>query len=229
VLFLASPLGARVSLQYDLAGNLVAQSNTGPGAPVFQEFAPPYVGVATNGMLTVSMPVTGAGPFTYQWLFNGVALSGATNDSFLLANAAAGNLGNYQLVARNGAGAVTSTVVNVSFLDPDCSGLPVAWELAYFGATGVDPNGDPDGDGVSNYEEFLDGTSPTNANSVMPRLYIPDDEAGGTVSVVPLKPKYQLGDTVQITAQPYPGSSFGGWSGSNAAPVSGKSLIPARA
>ena len=222
LLFLAPHLGAQVSFEYDLAGNPVTRTNTGATAPpALQDLAPQYLGVDTNGLLALSVPVTGAGPFAYQWWFNGAAVGGATNDSLLLTNAAALNLGNYQLVARNSSGAVTSSIVNVSFFDPDGSGLPTAWELAYFGATGVNPNADPDGDGVSNYQEFLDGTDPTNPKSVMPRLYIADDVPGGTVSVVPLKPKYQLGDTVQITALPNPGWSFGGWTGTNAAPVGG--------
>jgi hypothetical protein len=46
----------------------------------------------------------------------------------------------------------------------DVGGLPIAWELTYFGVTGVNPNADPDGDGMSNYEEYLAGTDPTNPN-----------------------------------------------------------------
>jgi alpha-tubulin suppressor-like RCC1 family protein len=212
---------AQISVQYDSAGNLVTQSNVVAIAPpAFQELAPLYIGADTNGLLEITAPMTGVGPFTYQWLFNGVAITGATNGSFLLTNATASNLGEYQLVAANSAGAVTSAPVNVSYLDPDGSGLPVAWELAYFGVTGVDPNADPDGDGVSNFLEYLDGTDPTNPHSVRPRLNIPTSIPGGTVSVVPLKPEYQLGDVVQVTAVPGAGF-FQGWSGSNAAPVGG--------
>jgi alpha-tubulin suppressor-like RCC1 family protein len=222
---LAARAPAQVSFQYDLAGNRVAQSNGVVAAPpVFQDLPPEYIGAQSNGLLSVSVPVTGDGPFAYQWLLNGVAISGATNAAFIVTNAATINLGKYQLVAANSGGAVTSIVLNVSFFDPDGSGLPVAWELAYFDATGVDPNADPDGDGVSNFQEYLDGTDPTNPHSVMPRLHIPDYLASGTVSVVPLKPKYQLGDIVRITAQPDPGGFFDGWFGSNAAPELGTFL-----
>ncbi len=218
---------AGVSFQYDFAGNLVTKSSVGVAAPPrFQDLAPQYLGADTNGLLTVSVPVTGVGPFSYQWFFNGVAINGATNGSFLLTNATAINLGKYQLMAANSAGAVTSAVVNVSFLDPDGSGLPVAWELAYFGVTGVNPDADPDRDGVSNYEEYLDGTDPTNPKSVKPRLYIPDYVGFGTVSVVPLKSEYQLGDVVQVTALPDPGRFFINWTGSNAAPVPGRFTNP---
>jgi hypothetical protein len=51
--------------------------------------------------------------------------------------------------------------------DLDHNGLPDAWELQYFGHTGVDPNADPDHDGVSNLQEYLAGTSPVDPNSAL--------------------------------------------------------------
>jgi hypothetical protein len=49
----------------------------------------------------------------------------------------------------------------------DTNGLPIAWELTYFGTTGINPNADPDGDGFSNYEEYLAGTSPINGSDYL--------------------------------------------------------------
>jgi hypothetical protein len=43
---------------------------------------------------------------------------------------------------------------------PDSNGLPIAWELQNFKHTGVDPNADPDGDGMNNLQEYLAGTDP---------------------------------------------------------------------
>ncbi len=62
---------------------------------------------------------------------------------------------------------VQTDTILPSALDPDGSGLPIAWELTYFGTMGVDPNADPDGDGVSNYQEYLAGTDPTDPDSVL--------------------------------------------------------------
>jgi hypothetical protein len=39
------------------------------------------------------------------------------------------------------------------------------WEQFFFGSTGINPNADPDGDGMSNLQEFLAGTNPTDAES----------------------------------------------------------------
>ena len=47
----------------------------------------------------------------------------------------------------------------------DANGLPIAWELTYFGHTNVDANADPDHDGMSNMQEYLAGTDPNNASS----------------------------------------------------------------
>jgi hypothetical protein len=48
--------------------------------------------------------------------------------------------------------------------DSNGNGLPDAWEAAY----GIsDPSGDADGDGQSNLKEYLAGTNPTNAASML--------------------------------------------------------------
>ncbi len=45
----------------------------------------------------------------------------------------------------------------------DTNGLPINWELYYFGHTGVDPNADEDGDGLTNLQEFQLHTDPTDS------------------------------------------------------------------
>lgn len=53
------------------------------------------------------------------------------------------------------------------FADSDADGLPDAWELRYFGnRLSATPQGDPDSDGHSNYEEFVSGTNPNDNWSV---------------------------------------------------------------
>ena len=50
--------------------------------------------------------------------------------------------------------------------DTDANGLPDWWELEYFGVlTGTPINDDADQDGMSNLNEYLTGTNPTNAIS----------------------------------------------------------------
>lgn len=53
-------------------------------------------------------------------------------------------------------------------VDADGNGLPDWWELQYFGhLTGTNPNADPDHDGMNNLAEWIAGTNPTNAASVL--------------------------------------------------------------
>jgi hypothetical protein len=51
--------------------------------------------------------------------------------------------------------------------DSDGNGMPDWWQIQYFGHIGIDPNADPDGDGMGNLQEYLAGTSPTNAASAL--------------------------------------------------------------
>lgn len=44
----------------------------------------------------------------------------------------------------------------------DGSGLPTWWQQQYFGTNGVDPYGNPAGDGWSNFQKFQNGWNPTN-------------------------------------------------------------------
>lgn len=63
---------------------------------------------------------------------------------------------------------------NPNAYSTDGTGMADGWEVLYFGHIGIDPNGDPDGDGLSNYQEYLmysEGYSPvkwdSNTNSVV--------------------------------------------------------------
>jgi len=79
-------------------------------------------------------------------------------------------------------------------ISPDTAGIGIAddWQIAHFGHIGIDPNADPDHDGMNNYAEFWAGTDPLDPKSV---LII------NSVSVV-------TNGLTQITWQPVPGKSY---------------------
>ena len=52
-------------------------------------------------------------------------------------------------------------------LDYDANGIPDDWERRYFLQNGgIDPSGDDDNDGVTNWAEYIAGTDPTDATSL---------------------------------------------------------------
>ncbi len=68
---------------------------------------------------TVTFQVTATGALlSYQWLKNGVILSGQTNASLNLSQAQTADAGNYTVTVSNGAGSVTSPVAVLTVLSP---------------------------------------------------------------------------------------------------------------
>jgi|GEM_PF-1407407 len=77
------------------------------GAPVIT-VPPQSVSVPAGASVTFTVTATGTGPFTYQWLFNGFAIPGATSATLPLANVQAGAAGNYSVRVSNTSGSTTS-------------------------------------------------------------------------------------------------------------------------
>ncbi|MGZ4973772.1 MAG: immunoglobulin domain-containing protein, partial [Limisphaerales bacterium] len=62
-----------------------------------------------GGTATFSVSATGTAPFTYQWLFEGTAIAGATASSYTDASVQTADIGNYACVVSNPAGSATSS------------------------------------------------------------------------------------------------------------------------
>jgi hypothetical protein len=126
--------------------------------------------VSAGSNVTFRVTAVGETPLTYQWQFNSTNISGASGTNYIRANSQSMDAGAYTVVVTNNFGSVTSAIATLTVTnanpDADGNGLPDAWEQQYFGHTGVDPNADADGEGMSNLREFLAGTNPTNAASV---------------------------------------------------------------
>src|SRR5215467_3460082 len=90
--------------------------------------------------------------------------------------------------------------------------MPDCWEIAWFGNTFQAPSGDADHDGVSNLQEYLDGTNPVDPNSMLARLTITTN-GPGSVLVSPNQPTYSYGTTATLTAVPAANNVFVNWTG----------------
>jgi alpha-tubulin suppressor-like RCC1 family protein len=76
--------------------------------PVLIKAQPISRQVLAGGSLSFEVSVEGIGPFTYQWQFNGVDMTGMTNSTLQLENALPAQAGAYSVVVSNAFGSVAS-------------------------------------------------------------------------------------------------------------------------
>jgi hypothetical protein len=77
--------------------------------------------------VTFSVGVAGTFPFSYQWLFNGAALPGATHSGLTLISVRTNQAGDYSVVVTNSFGSVTSqvAVLQIIALPPSITQQPL--------------------------------------------------------------------------------------------------------
>ena len=92
---------------------------------------------------------------------------------------------------------------SISSAPLDANGLPIAWEKEFFGTTNINANADPDGDGLSNAQEYQAGTNPTDPNSRLRITAINGNTLGSTATLtwtsVPSR-LYQVEERLDLNA-----------------------------
>jgi hypothetical protein len=92
--------------------------------------------------LVLSVTASGVGTLTYQWQLNQQNIPGATSSSLLVSAVRSSANGRYRVIVGNQYGTTISTEVTVTVVVTDS-----------------------DSDGLSDYEEILSGTNPTNPDT----------------------------------------------------------------
>jgi uncharacterized repeat protein (TIGR01451 family) len=116
------------SLANNSSTNVTSVTTNLPPAFTLQ---PTNVIVSQGGNASFFTSASGAPAPGYKWLFNGGPVPGATTTVLSLNNAQAPNIGNYQAVATNSAGSVTSSVAHLTVL------IAPSIHLASVGANGT--------------------------------------------------------------------------------------------
>jgi hypothetical protein len=95
-------------------------------------------------------------------------------------------------------------------LAPD--GLPIAWLLSNFGTTNMNANADPTGKGMSIAQDYLAGTDPNNANSIL-QITEESFSPGGTSATLTwdsvLTRFYYIEETLSLNPANWTGNSVG--------------------
>jgi len=137
---------------------------------------PTSVAIAQGGTAVFTANATGAPPLFYRWIRNGIGIQTSTVPILVLNNVPLGTPNPVPIRCAvtnlaSGAGGVNSLTVQLLVQpDTDGDGIADAWETNYFGFStnnAADGALDFDGDGANNREEFVAGTNPTNALSVL--------------------------------------------------------------
>lgn len=170
-------IGAYVCSGYIYAAN-VGWINLGSGSPAnaihYQNNSATDFGVNQDGMGNLRGFAYGA---NIGWI--NFEATGAPQVNLLT-----GHLSGYVWSANCGWISLSNAVayVQTDTISPgalDVNGLPIAWELTYFGHTGVDPNADPTGKGMTLGQDYQAGTNPNDPNSVL-RITAESFSSGGT-------------------------------------------------
>jgi hypothetical protein len=137
---------------------------------------PPFVTVLSSNALSVSWPpVAGLSVANYEVYADSAASATAviTSNNWTMTGLVPSSTHSFRLdyvLADGRRSPLSGATANTTYGTLMWGGIPYEWMTAYFGSDVFSwpaPGADSDGDGVSNLQEFMAGTIPTNSASVL--------------------------------------------------------------
>lgn len=124
----------------------VATLSTPPVLPPSILAQPASQSIETGSTAVLSVWASGAPPLSYQWYFNWVQISGATNTYYIIPNVQASNTGTYFVTVTNSVGAANSTYATLSTF-VSAAFVATSWgdTNAAYSTNGVDWTASPQG------------------------------------------------------------------------------------
>ena len=163
----------------------------GAGAPVITTQPVSQTGVIGDAV-TLSVSASGAPILAYQWLKDGVPISGATGSSFTRAGVQLSDAGFYSVIVSNGIGSIASTPAQFTVRATPITAAPVivsqpASQVVFVGNTvtfSVTANGVP----PPSYQWLKDGAPISGATAASLVLTNVQLSSAGTYSVIVSNP-----------------------------------------
>ncbi len=125
---------------------------------------PEPLDIIVNQPFSLSVGWYGGSTATYQWYKNDEIITGATNQAYVVNSASAADMGDYHVTVTTANGTMTSGSAGVKVSNPPQSYEQWKSGLGLIAGSFIDPDQDPDGDGVPNIAEFAFGTHPLQGN-----------------------------------------------------------------
>jgi uncharacterized repeat protein (TIGR01451 family) len=127
----------QISFTHDDSGNRLLARLTGTNAPTITTPNLPET-VHSGEVASFSVLAQGTGPMSYQWRLNGSNITGATNATLFLTNAAGSDGGLYSVIVSNAGGSVTNDAGSLTLLATEKPLYRVTYGNDLFVAVGGD-------------------------------------------------------------------------------------------